>query len=206
MIKKLLIASAIFAVASSSFASTGFFGNGFIVLNLNNAGNTFYDLNPQTQTGNPDFNGTVLGTFNTSLGNSLVLTGGEFNTFQDNGDNVSAVTLEYSIYALPGTPSSFQPFNISFVSQSGNNDFWQTTNGSVDLLSGLQTGSYGFTVYAIATTTAGDRFYNNGGANYTANFNVVAPAAVPEPSTYAMFGIPAALGAMMFRRRRAAKA
>ncbi len=84
MSKKLLpviIAVLAFAVPKATFASAEFFGNAFVVLNLNAGGNVFYDLNPSTQTLNPNFGGEDLGTFDTSAGDSLLLNGAEFNTF-----------------------------------------------------------------------------------------------------------------------------
>lgn len=174
-------------------ASTGFFGNGFIVLSLNGGSSTFYDLNPQTQTLNPDFNGTFLGTFDPSLGDSLVIKGAEFNTFQDSGDNVSAVFLNYRDYS--GAPPSFSSLSIDFVSQSGNNKFWQSTNKNVSLLNGLANGNYFFEVFGSGNTTAGDIFYSNNSANYTATFTVV-----PEPGTWAA-GAMTLIGCFYLRRR-----
>lgn len=201
MIKKLAlaltIAGLIAGTASTTNAAADFFGNGFVVLNVNGAGNVFYDLNPTTNTLNPDFNGTFLGTFNPSLGDSLILNGAEFNTFQDGGDNVTAVDLNYRIYT--GTPPNFSGFSVDFVSQSGNNKFWQTTNENINLLANLAPGTYSFEVFGSASTTAGPRFYSNGGSNYTATFTVI-----PEPSSLSLIAGPAILGAFFYLRRRRA--
>lgn len=200
MTKKLTMFCAILMVVAAPgavFATDDFFGNAFIVLNLNGGGNTFYDFNPDTQTGNPDFNGTFLGTFNPSLGDSLLITGGEFNTFQDGGDNVNSVNLNYRVYS--GSPPGFSSTGIDFVSQSGNNKFWQSTNQNINLLSGLSDGTYSFEIFGSADTTPGPRFYNNGGANYIATFTVV-----PEPSTLSLLAGPLLLGGWFFLRRRRA--
>lgn len=200
MIKTLalgLIASGVLAVTSPvAKAAADFFGNGFIVLNINGLGNTFYDLNPPANTLQPDFNGTFLGTFDPSAGQSLVLTGGEFNTFQDNGDNVASVNLNYRI-TLGAPTGNFSSFSIDFISQAGNDKFWQTTDENVVVLSGLAPGTYSFQVFGSADTTAGPRFYSDNGNNYTATFTIV-----PEPSSFALLGGPALLGAWMFIRRR----
>ena len=180
-------------------SSADFFGNGFVVLNLNGAGNTFYDLNPPTATGNPDFTGS-LGTFDPGSGNSLILNGAEFNTFQDGGDNVNSVELNYRVFS--GSPPNFNSLSIDFVPpQNGNNKFWQTTNAGINLLAGLDPGVYTLEVFGSASTTAtgnnGNRFYSNGGANYSATFTVV-----PEPSTLALIAGPMLLGGLFFVRRR----
>ena len=203
MIKKLLVVALVALSSSSVLAETGFFGNNFVVLNVNNSTDTFYDLNPQTLTENADFNGAFLGTFDISLGNTLVLAGGEFRTFQDPGQDVSSVFINYSIRPTGGE-GTFQPFSINFVSQTGNasgglDKFWQTTDGSVNLLNGLAPGNYDFVVFGSATTTQGDRFYSNNANNYTATFTVV-----PEPSSLSLLAGPAILGAWFFVRRKRA--
>ena len=198
MIKKLALTTiAALTLGTSAFAEADFFGNGFVVLNLNGAGNVFYDLNPPTNTANPDFSGS-LGNFNPSLGDSLILNGAEFNTFQDNGDNVTSVELNYRVFN--GTPPNFSTVSIDFVPpQNGNDKFWQTTNSNVNLLASLAPGTYTFEVFGSASSTAGNRFYSNGGANYTATFTVV-----PEPSTLTLLAGPALLGGWFFLRRRRA--
>lgn len=202
MIKKLALRLVIssFALVVSSvslFGAADFFGDGFFVLNLNGAGNVFYDLNPPTATGNPDFGGAFLGAFNPTLGDSLIINGAEFNTFQDGGDDVSLVNLNYRIFS--GAAPGFSNFSVDFVSQAGNNKFWQSTTESINALSGLLNGTYTFEVYGDATTTPGTRFFNNGGANFVATFTVV-----PEPSTLTLLAGPAILGALFYARRRRA--
>ena len=201
MIKKLalgLTAAAVLTVgATTTSANADFFGNGFIVLNVNGAGNTFYDLNPPTNTLQPDFNGANLGTFDPSFGDSLILNGAEFNTFQDGGDNVIEVSLNYRVYT--GTAPNFSSFSVDFVSQTGNDKFWQSTNENINLLNNLSPGTYTFEVFGSADTTAGPRFYSNSGNNYVASFTVV-----PEPSTLSLLAGPAILGAWFFVRRRRA--
>ena len=201
MIKKLalsLTSAAALALGTATVnADADFFGNGFIVLNINGAGNTFYDLNPPANTLNPDFNGANLGVFDPANGDSIILSGAEFNTFQNNGDNVNSVNLNYRIYS--GTVPNFSTFSVDFVSQNGNDKFWQSTDENITLLSNLSPGTYTFEVFGSADTTAGPRFYSNNAANYSASFTVV-----PEPSSLSVLAGPAILGAWFFVRRRRA--
>ena len=59
-------------------------------------GNNYYDLNPQTQTGNFDFNNTFLGTFN-SLSN-FTLKGGQNRIYKCGSDDITSGWLNYTIY------------------------------------------------------------------------------------------------------------
>jgi hypothetical protein len=204
MIKKLalaLICAAAF-VAGSAQATTGIFG-GYIVLNINGTGDTFYKLENPGDNVNPTFNGTSLGTFNPSV-NSLFFSGGEALTFKNSGGDVTAATIYYRIFEAGNPTGSFNAANLPFANNiSGNpgeeDQRWQSLAPNDNLLFNLAPGNYTLQTYVDANTNEGTRFLNNGGANYNASFTVV-----PEPSTLSLLAGPAILGAWFFVRRRRA--
>jgi hypothetical protein len=204
MIKKLalaLVCSAVF-IAASAQATTGIFG-GYIVLDINGAGDTFYRLENPGDTTNPAFNGTNLGTFDPDV-NSLFFSGGEALTFKNSGGDVTGAAIYYRIFETGNPTGSFNSANLPFAANiggtAGNEDQrWQSFAPNDNLLFGLAPGNYTLQTYVDATTNEGTRFLNNGGANYSASFTVV-----PEPSSLSLLAGPAILGAWFFVRRRRA--
>lgn len=205
-ILKLVAAAVLLGTASNLQAAYGLFGsNGsFVILNANGGGNTYYHMTPGA---NAAFQSAVLGTFNPGVGNSLLLNGGELQTFENGGDSVtSPASLFYRLYTTGSPSGSFNSIaltNLSFPGPPGDEkrDF---TTANVNLLSGLLNGNYTLEVFSSAAVDwngqlggpAEDTIYaNNGGSNYTATFSVV-----PEPSR-ALFGA-AGLFGVFFRRRR----
>ncbi len=198
-----LAALSLSALARPAFAATDIFGS-YIVLSLNGGNNTFYDLS--SATGNPDFQGTNLGTFNPGAGNTLILNGGEVDTFKNGTSNVTAAFTNYNIHLTINPQGTFTSINLPFNSEFpgfGNNtgdQKWQLTNLGTNLLTGLPPGTYSFEVYSSASTNEGDRFASNNGANYIATFTVV-----PEPGTNVLLAALSVLGCLLlFRRRRMA--
>lgn len=183
-------------LASNANAATGVYES-YGILKINASTNLYYDM--QAATGNPDFQGANLGIFDTSMGNTLVLAGGEIKTFKNGGSNVTGARFDYRVFKLGDTPSAFSEFNLNFNSNLsgtfGNEDQkWDNTGANVNLLNSLGNGNYTVEVFAYSTTsTDGNQFSNNGGNNFKANFTVI-----PEPSS-AIFGL---LGTVMLLRRR----
>ncbi|MBK7037543.1 MAG: hypothetical protein IPH42_14670 [Bacteroidetes bacterium] len=156
----------------------------YAVLNLNGAGNTYYDM--QAVTGNPDLNGANLGSF--VIGQTLVVAGGENKTFKCSPCNITNGTLNYRVWT--GTPSgSFTgvnlPFNANLGSGCGGNDqSWSTTGNATNILSGLPAGNYTLEIYSTADYDgcgSGTHYSSNGGANYAATFTVTCPAITVTP-------------------------
>lgn len=207
MRKRLLLAVAAasalpFVGARPLSAATDIFGS-FIVLSLNGGVNTFYDLS--SATGNPDFQGANLGTFNPGAGNTLVLNGGEVNTFKNGSSDVTAAFTNYNVHLSINPAGTFTAINLPFNSEFpvfGSNtgdQKWQRTDLGTDLLPTLAPGTYSLEVFSSASTNEGDRFASNGGSNFTATFTVV-----PEPSasTLATTVGALALGLLVWPRLR----
>ena len=157
----------LFAVMSYNAQDAGIFES-YIVLNINGAGNTYYDL--QAATGNLDFNGADLGTFNATT-QSIVFAGGEMKTYKNGGADVTGGKIHYVVYAA--TPGSFSNVTFSWLANLGGNDQkWGSTSGTQNILSGLADGSYTLEVYVEASTSLGSKYSSNGGTNYKATFKV----------------------------------
>lgn len=179
MFRRGVIAAAVLALSAPlARAGSGIF-NSFVVVDKG-TGNVFYDL--ASNTGNPDWQGTNLGSFfaggSTDGGAALILNGGELQTFQNSGDDIQHAYINYRLTGSAG----FTEFEIFFNSEFpnfGNNPGdkkWQTTLQGIKILNGLAPGSYNFEVYGRAHGVNGgfnfNLFANNGGNNYTATFTV----------------------------------
>jgi len=165
--------------------------NGFVVLNPNATGNTYYDVASQSQN-NPDFSGTL---FTIVQGQSILL-GGEVSTSPGRGDADGAdyVRMYYRVDS-----GSFSFVNLPFNSNVGNDDKWQeAANDMVQIGSSLSAGNHTLTVYFLGhdNNQSIDAYLNNAGANYSATIQVV-----PEPVNVALgiFGVLAA-GSFAWRR------
>jgi hypothetical protein len=210
MKKKLIALAAVFlAPLASSQAVTGVFGS-YIGINADGAGNSWYGTQEWGTNNIQDFQGANLGTFDYTT-DTLQISAFQLQTFKSGSGDVTGAQLQYRVYEIGDTPGSFNVVgggflaNATFSSAAGNSasgtgdQNWGLNPGSyANLLSGISTnGNYAVEVFYRATTNEGDRFSNNGGANYIANFTVV-----PEPTTGALFGIGALTLGVLFRRRR----
>ena len=162
--------------AAFSHGQTAGFNESYLILQLNNGGNAYYDL--QATTANPDFNGANLGSFCGSDANALVFKGAEHKVYKCGGCDLQSTRVYYRIYQ--GSPSgTFVSNTIGFTSGfdngcGGQDQTWSSTAYNTNLLAGLAPGTYSIEVYSDATTTCvgGTVFASNGGANYTATFTV----------------------------------
>ncbi|MEO8150883.1 MAG: T9SS type A sorting domain-containing protein [Bacteroidia bacterium] len=146
-----------------------------LVLNINNGGNTFYDL--QAITSNADFNATNLGTFMPSQ--SIILSGAQQKTYKCGGCNIAGSTLYYRVYPVYTLPGSFININIPLLSNDtggcGGDQTWQLATNATNILNGLSSGIYYLEVYTdapISICASGANVANNGGLNYKATFTV----------------------------------
>ncbi|MEP2776300.1 MAG: PEP-CTERM sorting domain-containing protein [Luteolibacter sp.] len=209
-----LIAFGVTMFAAQSQGAVGYFGNFYVVTTLNGGGNVFNQvLSPANNTSNADggFGLTAdgvnpslgfFGTIDLGASGSLALKGFEMNTYNDNGDSVNSASLFYRVTKVGDTPSGFSNILMSSpTSTSGNDKFWQKTDGSVDLTSGLSNGDYtiDFYVQNDASFTGG-----GGGTFVMNNWNSTSGPSgsftvVPEPSAAALGLVGACL---LLRRRR----
>ncbi len=153
----------------------------YAILNINGAGNVFYDL--QANTALHDFNGYNLGTF--FQGNSLILNGAQDKTYKNSGDNITDGWLYYRIYEVSSTAPSFTSSKILFGSDDPNvsgNQIWESSGANINVLNTLPIGNYYLEVYTTADYTSnsgsGTHYANNnpgsGPLNYKATFTVAA--------------------------------
>lgn len=178
-------------VPTELLAGSGIF-QGFVVLNSKNTRDIFYDLNPNTQTGNTDFNGVSFGDFKTN--ETFTLRGGEINTYKNGRTDVLNGRLRYRVYPAGPPPANARfnfinlPYNMELNGTPGDQK-WQETNANINLLAGLTPGSYVVEVYmesdfneytSIGFDYSGTNYYSNGGANYIAQFTV-SQGTIPLP-------------------------
>ena len=150
----------------------------YAILNVNNGGNTYYDL--QATTGNTDFNGLDLGAFNSAT-QSIVFVGGEMKTWKNSGGNVTGGNIRYVVYPTASPSSSFSSISYSWISDLGNGDQkWGDSSGTTNILAGLPIGNYTIEVYTDADTNVGTKYSSNGSANYKATFTVSSSLAVGD--------------------------
>lgn len=199
-ITQLLLALAML-VPVFSHGSAGMFDQ-FVFTSTNGGPLSFYDIG--TPTANPDFQGTILGTFDRFA--TTLQVGGQQKSFKNSGTDVTSHSLFWRITELGGSFASVaMPFQVDL---GGGNQRWggdtQDANPdpielSSNVFSGLNNGTYTLEVYSQITTNGVDAastiFNNNGGANFTATFTLV-----PEPSRVML----ACLGfaGLIVRRRR----
>jgi hypothetical protein len=150
-------------------------------------GNTSYDLNPHTQTANPDFDGFNFGNF--TSGSTLTLNGGRNNIYECGIEDITSGHLFYRIYETTATPPAFSDFvdlsnsiiDTGVAGCGGVNQEWETTNASVNILGTLNSGNYFIEVYSGAEYTVGgvpsavDHEVNNAGSNFKARFRLDNP-------------------------------
>lgn len=144
--------------------------------------------NSWTGTSNPVTPTFNLGTFDPTVGDLLVITGGSLLTYQGSGGVVdpTAQYLNYQVYPSSGSQGSFTGFNLpldsSNPSGSNNGDMrFATESQNINLLNGLSAGVYVLDIYGysgVATPSGSANYESNSGTNFAAQFKVV-----PEPGT-----------------------
>ena len=161
-----------FSIPTICQASLSFIGNGYVELNPNSSGDSYYKVDSYNSSPNSPFSGTIL---SIQAGQSLYL-GGEIQTYQP--ESGVTVTLHYAI----DQNSSFSTLNLNYFQTQNNNDWWHNID-AVNLDNSLSVGTHTLYVYFSATDGSGTIYDNNSGANYSATFNVTA---VPEPIAAAL--------------------
>lgn len=207
---------ALFAIATLLVPATGFGAVGiydaYAFTSLNGGGLSFYDIGAVT--GNPDFQGSTLGTFNRFTDNLQL--GGQQKSYKNSGSDVTGHTIFWRILELGG---SFASVNMPFQWNSGDpgapgglnnsgDQQWggdsQGANGnplelSSNVFAGLLNGTYTLQVYSQISTNGVNApstvLNDNGGSYFSASFTLV-----PEPSK-SLFGMLGLFGLFLRRRR-----
>ncbi|MBU0678098.1 MAG: PEP-CTERM sorting domain-containing protein [Verrucomicrobia bacterium] len=198
MRKILLVALVTIGMSLSAQAFT-WIGIGYVILNVNGGGDTYYDTDQAT--GNPDFNTT---TITINVGQSILI-GGEVATNERTGNSANGANIAWS---GAGAGNETLPYDHD---SGGNDVVWDRTSGDggmADIGSGLSAGTYTLSVYMWADDGPGinAEYHGNGGANYRATIVVnevtsdSPPGAAPEPGTLSLAAV-AGLVFLGLRRR-----
>lgn len=168
MKRQILLVISVLFFTNIIFADSGIYQS-YIILNSG----VYYDA--QAATDLTDFNGTNLGSF--TNGSSYLLNGGEIKTWKNSGSDVTGAYLFYRIYKTGSSPSSsYNGISLSFaendIDGTSGNQKWATSTETINMLNGLAAGDYTIEIYFQATTSDGDKYSNNGGANYMATFSI----------------------------------
>jgi hypothetical protein len=188
-------------------ADISFVGNGYVIADVNGAGDTFYDVNNQgngNTTPSYDLDNTTPFAFTLTItiqqGQSIQL-GGELQTFPSTPGTLAMLGFGVTDLTATSTRVSFNEMNLPLKDNVGANDRWQqlASTSGVEIATGLAPGDYLLQVYQH-TNTNGD-IYNNengeGGNNWEARITLL-----PEPSVLSLLAGSSILGASFYLRRR----
>ncbi|MBU3714067.1 MAG: T9SS type A sorting domain-containing protein [Ferruginibacter sp.] len=154
----------------------------YAILNIDNTGNTYYNLQAPGTSTNADFDGLDLGDF--CSGKTLTLSGAQNKTYRCGFNDILNGLLYYRIYPSGTTPTgSFTKVDLGFstenpspVNPSCLDQVWEKADASIDLLSGLSAGEYILEIYTQADYNYGPcssvYYINKSGVNYKAKFSV----------------------------------
>lgn len=165
---------ALLFIFKQAVAQTNSIYESYVILSINGSLPAYYDM--AAATSNVDFQGANLGDFDSS--NSLVIKGGQNKTVKCNGGNTTGGTLYYRVWLTSaGASGSFTGITMNFgrddpgAGSGCQNQSWQSTIGTANLLVGLPVGNYTIEVYSDAGGNPGTAYSSNFGVNYKATFN-----------------------------------
>ena len=199
--KKSLVFLALSALALSTAApaaaALSWVGNGFAILNVNNGGDTWYDLD--SVTGNADFDNDNSSpqayslTITINEGQSIKL-GGENQTWDAGGGTTSTLVYRVSTDLQSG---SWNDLDLPWQQFAGSNDQWQLAGANmVEIGSSLAPGTHYLEIYQRAQRDTATVYHNEAeqsGNNWEARIVVI-----PEAAT-ALLGL---VGMLPLCRRR----
>ncbi|MFY7909560.1 MAG: hypothetical protein ACOVO2_08410, partial [Emticicia sp.] len=181
-----LIVCSIYTFAQQQNNSDRGIYESYVILSKNGGSPTYYDLQTD-QAANPNFGGS-LGVF--GVGCSLVINGGQNNTYKCNGCNILNGSFNYAIYPSGGSATSFSSFVLGFASNDaggcGGNQTWRNNSQNINVLNGLTPGTYVIEIYTqnpFDGCGSGIMFSSNNGSNYRATFTVIAPPTLPTSAS-----------------------
>ena len=205
-----LLVVAVSLIPLTAVAGTGTFGSYIGVDVGDGGGNVWYGGTQPGSTTLDSFDGKDLGDF--TVGDSMLISGGELLTWKSDGGDVTGATLHYSVYEASASPVTWNQMTINWASNSPFNDAagnnfsgggdqkWANPTSTPDVLSGVGSGDYNLAVYFEASTSEGARYDSNGGNNFISTFSVVS-SAVPEPSAF-FIALGGFLSLALLRRKR----
>ncbi|MBN8643543.1 MAG: T9SS type A sorting domain-containing protein [Flavobacteriales bacterium] len=167
----LLMFSSVLSYGQAGFNTT------YIVLDNNNSGNVYYDL--QASTANPDFDNSNLGVHCEGSA-TLIFKGAEHNNYKCGACDITSTSLLYRIYPTGSPSGGFVSNSIGYSSGfsngcGGEDQQWSSLAYNTNLLNGLSAGNYTIEVYSEQSTTClGTVYASNGGNNFKATFTVSA--------------------------------
>ena len=193
-----LIIALLLLPASHALAGTGTFSS-YAGFYPNGGGNSYLGASQPGSSQLAELQGYEFGTF--TIGDSLLLSGGELLTWKNGGGDVTGAFIGYNVHEASSSPGSFSEITIGWSSNSpfsdaAGNSFsgsgdqkWADMSSTPDLLSGLTPGDYNLEVYFKATSNEGDHYDSRNSENYVASFAISAP--IPEPATFllTLFGM-----------------
>lgn len=185
-----LLSTIVFVMLTNASFSQSDIYESYIILDINGAGNAYYDLFATTAL--PDYDGADLGTYTPS--NTLILNGAQNQTYKCGTHNIMNGFIDYRIYEASSTPGAFIPSEILFnfddftSNHCGGTSFdqtWESSGANINVLNGLPSGDYILEVYTRAEvdfdntdmidTVDTTLYRSNSGANYSATFRMDNP-------------------------------
>ena len=197
----LFLAFATFCIVTTTpaTAALSWVGNGFAILNVNGAGDTWYDLD--SVTGNADFDSDNSSanaysyTITISQGQSIKL-GGENQTYDQGSGTTSTLVYRVTSDFVSG---SWNDLNLPWQQTTGNNDQWQAAGANmVEIGSSLAPGTHYLEIYQHAYRGTENAYHNEGVPEQSGNNWEARLVVVPEAST-ALLGL---IGLLPLCRRR----
>jgi hypothetical protein len=164
--RKFMVFAILITFSTNGFAASGLF-DAYAIFSINNGANTYRQYSA--------VQGWSIGSF-TYGSTSLILNGAQNKTFKNGISNVTGGQIAYRVYLTSTGPGSvpFSFIQLSFGENYGTpgDQRWETNNANVNLLNGLNVGTYTFEAYFQAYTSDGNSFYSNSSANYKASFTI----------------------------------
>jgi hypothetical protein len=162
---------ALIGLGHQSFAGSGFFedvsASRLIEVAIDTGSSTTYERISQ-------WSGKSFGAMNAS--STFELKGGVAYTWENSGDDITAMRLYYRVYLSGSTAPSFSSQTLStLTSLSGGNEKRELTSASLDLLSNVTSAGtwvveFYFEADGVNGGTPFNIYFSNGGANYGATF------------------------------------
>lgn len=160
----------VFLLASTNDcrADAGIFSS-YVILDVNATGNQYRYGIQNGDNVNSAFQGSNFGSVN-----SIFLKGGQLKSFKNSGANVTGANIAYRVYKVGSTPGTFATLGFDFGENyaTAGDQRWEKNNYNINLANGLPSGTYTIEAYFYINTSIGDKFDNNGGANYKATFSI----------------------------------